>query len=132
MRRRLAAWNGYGLTGLSAALVILAYWMLPLAIDRAVVLPQVDSLKVASLFAGGFMLRHSFERAPAVLQLFFVGYTASMMAWLGVYFATTDSRLCSVYSLQSQADAGRGLVALALACGIAWAITGLRRIGHVV
>jgi hypothetical protein len=120
--RLLTPWNRYGLTGFFAAQAIVAYWMLPLAIDRAVVLPHADLLKVVTLFACGLLLRHSFARSPAVLQLFFVGYTVSMMTWLGVYFATTELRLCSAYSLQSQADAGRGMVLLGFALGCAWLI----------
>ena len=98
----------------------MAYWMLPLAIDRAVVLPQADLFKVLTLFAGGALLKHSVERSPAVLQLFFVGYAVSMMVWLGLFFSTTDRRLCNAYSLDSQMDAGRGIAVLGIALGIAW------------
>lgn len=121
----LATWNRYGLTGFIGAQAIVAYWMLPLAIDRAVVLPQIDALKLVSLFTCGAMLRHSVERSPAVLQLFFVGYTVSMMTWLGIYFATTDLRLCNAYSLESQTSAGRGIMVLGIALGCVWAISAI-------
>lgn len=124
--QRLGAWNRYGLTGCIAAQAILAYWMLPLAIDRAIVLAASDLLKLATLFACGAMLRHSIDRAPLVLQLFFVGTSVSMMTWLGLYFATTELRLCNAYSLQSQADAGWGLAALTIALGAAWLTAALR------
>lgn len=127
----LTSWNRYGLTGFFAAQAIVAYWMLPLAIDRAVVLPQTDLLKVMTLFACGFMLKHSFERSPAVLQLFFVGYAVSMMTWLGVYFATTELRLCNAYSLQGQAEAGRGVVLLAWGLGCAWLVAAIRQVPGV-
>ena len=42
---RLSKLNQFGLTGFMAAQFIAAYWMLPLAIDRAVVLPEFDLLK---------------------------------------------------------------------------------------
>jgi hypothetical protein len=45
-----------------------------------------------------------------------------MMAWLGLYLAGTDLRLCNAYSLQSQWRAGWGLVGLAAAMGVAWAL----------
>ncbi len=118
--RRLAAFNQMGLTGFILAQVITAYWMLPLAIDRAVVLPLFDVLKLLTLFISGLLLADAFRRAPAALQLFFIGYWVSMMAWLGIYLATTDLRLCNAYSLQGQVSTGWSLLALGAALGAAW------------
>lgn len=126
---RLAAWNRYGLTGFLAAQAITAYWMLPLSIDRAVVLPGADLIKLAALLACGALLRDSMARAPAVLQLFFIGYAVPMMIWLGVWFASTDLRLCNAYSLQSQVLAGQGLAALGSVLGLLWLVHLLWR-GH--
>lgn len=69
---RGSRWNLYGLTGFIAALMVMLYWMLPLTIDRAVVLPGVDAVKIASLWLAGATLRHSWHRAPVVLQVFFI------------------------------------------------------------
>jgi hypothetical protein len=120
--RRLDPWNRYGLTGLISAQVIIAYWMLPLAIDQAVVQLETDLLKLVTLFVCGAMLRHSAERAPVVLQLFFVGYLVSMMSWLGLYFATTNLRLCNAYSLESQLLTGWGIVILAVTISLVWSL----------
>ena len=128
--QRLASlnpFNQFGLTGFMAAQVIVAYWMLPLTIDRAVVLPLVDALKLLTLFICGLLLAAAFERAPTALQLFFIGYWVSMMAWLGIYFATTDLRLCNAYSLQSQVNTGWGLVALGGVLGVVWLGNAWRR-----
>lgn len=124
--RWLAPWNYYGLTGFIAALVILAYWMLPLAIDRAVVLPQADLLKLITLFIAGVLLQHSFSCSPAALQLFFVGYLVSMMTWLGSYFITTDLRLCNAYSLETQVQTGWGIAAIGIGLGTLWVVSALR------
>lgn len=118
---RFSDWNQYGLTGFIVSQLIAAYWMLPLTIDRAVVLPQADALKLVSLLACGALLKASFKRSPAVLQLFFVGYAVSMMIFAGVVLATTDRRLCNAYSLDSQWNAGNGFAALGIALGCAWA-----------
>lgn len=118
--KHLADFNHFGLTGFMAAQAIAAYWMLPAAIDRAVVNPGFDTLKLLTLFASGLLLRSAFMRAPLALQLFFMGYWVSMMCWLGVYFATTDLRLCNAYSQASQVAAGWGLLALGLMLGSAW------------
>lgn len=120
--RRLLVFNRYGLTGFILAQTITAYWMLPLAIDRAVVLPAFDVFKLLTLFISGALLVDAFQRAPIALQLFFIGYWISMLAWLGIYFATTDLRLCNAYSLQSQINAGWGLLALGVGVGAIWAV----------
>jgi uncharacterized membrane protein YqaE (UPF0057 family) len=120
--RRWPPVNRLGLTGFMAVQCIAAYWMLPSAIDRAVVLPMVDAAKIASLFAAGWWLRNAFRLAPPAVQLFFAGTTLPMAVWLGSYLASTDLRLCNAYSLESQVNAGRGLVALAIGAGLAWAV----------
>lgn len=122
---KLSQFNHFGLTGFMAAQVIIAYWMLPMAIDRAVVQPPFDAIKLATLFTSGMLLADAFKRAPSVLQLFFMGYWVSMMCWLGIYFATTELRLCNAYSLQSQVATGWGLLVLGLLLGAVWvAVTG--------
>ena len=125
--RSWASFNQFGLTGFMAAQIIVAYWMLPSAIDRAVVLPAFDAAKLLTLFIAGILLAGAFKRAPAALQLFFMGYWVSMMCWLGSYFATTDLRLCNAYSLQSQINTGWGLLALGAALGIAWVVSMLKK-----
>ena len=115
-------WNRFGLTGFMLAQCIVAYWMIPALVDRAVVMPSADAAKIASLWLAGLALGVGYRQAPAAVQLFFIGYGLPMMAWLGLYLATTDLRLCNAYSLQSQLRAGWGLVALATALGVAWAL----------
>ncbi len=117
-----SGWNQFGLTGGLMALVVLAYWMLPSSIDRALVVPRTDGFKLASLWVCGALLQRSAVRAPLVLQLFFVGTALPMLAWAGLYFASTDLRLCNAYSLDSQIAAGRGLAALGAALGAWWTV----------
>ena len=115
------SWNQFGLTGFIAAQFIITYWMLPISIDRAVVMPQVDVFKLLSLMVSGALIKTSISRSPAVLQLFFVGYIVSMLITTGVYLATTERRLCNAYSMESQLSAGYGVVALGIALAFAWA-----------
>ena len=117
----LGSWNQFGLTGFIAAQLIITYWMLPISIDRAVVMPQVDVFKLLSLIASGSLIKTSISRSPAVLQLFFVGYIVSMLISTGVFLATTERRLCNAYSIESQLSAGYGVVALGVALACAWA-----------
>jgi hypothetical protein len=116
----MAAWNVYGLNGFFLMFLILAYWMLPSAIDRAVVLPQADALKLLTLVVGGALSKHAIDRSPTVLQLFFVTLTVSMLIWLGFYFIPTELRLCNAYSLANQASTGWGLIGLGIAVESPW------------
>ena len=113
-------WNVYGLTGFVFSFITITYWMLPSAIDRAVVVPSADVIKLLSLLVCGASLRHSSVRAPALIQLFFLGNFLAMMLWLGSYFLQTDLRLCNAYSLQSQINTGWGLIAWGVGIGVFW------------
>ena len=122
-RKQLDRWhqvNRFGLTGFMLAQVLMAYWMIPALVDRAVVLPAADAAKLACLWLAGVALKQGFQRAPLAVQLFFVGYGLPMLAWMGLYLASTDLRLCNAYSMASQLAAGQGLLALAAALGVAW------------
>jgi hypothetical protein len=120
----LERFNRFGLTGFILTTLIAGYWMIPSMIDRAVVMPGTDLAKIITLWLGGVALRHSMQRAPMLVQLFFLGYTLPMMLWLGLYYATTDLRLCNAYSLESQLAAGNGLLVLASAAGALWLYSG--------
>lgn len=119
-KRSQSSWNQFGLTGFIAAQLLITYWMLPISIDRAVVMPQVDVFKLLSLLASGALVKTSISRSPAVLQLFFVGYIVSMLITTGVFLAATERRLCNAYSMESQLSAGYGVVALGIALAFAW------------
>jgi hypothetical protein len=108
----IASWNVFGLTGFMLAQMILMYWMLPISVDRAVVIPLVDMAKVLTMIIAGFLVGDALRISPAALQLFFIGYFSAMMIWLGMYFIYTDMRLCNAYSLNSQYWTGYGLCAI--------------------
>jgi hypothetical protein len=125
-KRSPNGWNQFGLTSFIAAQFILTYWMLPISIDRAVVMPQVDVLKLLSLIVSGALIQTSVSRSPVVVQLFFVGYIVSMLISTGIFLATTERRLCNAYSMESQLSAGYGVVALGVALAFGWAFRVIR------
>ena len=120
-------WDHFGLTSFMIAQAIFSYWMLPSAIDRAVVLPSMDLLKLLSLFCGGLLLRRAMARSPSVLQLFVVGYAVSMLFAAGSFVATADQRLCNAYSLESQWKAGIGVVVLGAIISGVWLWGAIRK-----
>ncbi len=117
---RAARLNRFGLSALMCAQSLLAVWMLPSLIDRAVLLPGADAAKLASLWLAGAALRLGWRQAPPAVQLFFGGYALPMLIWLGLFLAASPQRLCNAYTLDSQILTGRGLVALAGLAGGAW------------
>jgi len=126
----LASWNVFGLTGFMLAQMILIYWMLPISLDRAVVMPLVDVAKVLTMIVAGFLVGDALKKSPVALQLFFIGYFAAMMIWLGMYFIYTDMRLCNAYSLSSQYWTGYGLCAISIAIVSYWSYRVLKKSSH--
>src|SRR5262245_40718170 len=110
----------YGLTGWSLASLVLAFWMIPAALDAAVRNDLVNAGKYASLVAAGFALRSAMRRSPVVLEAFFVGNLAWMMAAVGLLCQEADERLCLSYLADSQQHAGRGIVVAAIAAFVVW------------
>jgi hypothetical protein len=110
----------YGLSGFMMAQMILLYWMLPISIDRAVVFPLVDLVKICTILLAVLLVGESLQKSPPALQLFFIGYFIAMLAWLGYYFVTTELRLCNAYSLSSLHNTGYGLIGLDLITFALW------------
>jgi len=123
----VSPFNTFGLTGFMLAQIILIYWMLPISIDRAVVIPIYDIAKVISMIIAGFWVGDALERSPPALQLFFIGYFAAMMIWLGIYFINSDLRLCNVYSLSSQYWTGYCLCFISAAIVTFWSFLVLKK-----
>ncbi len=120
--RRLEAWNAHGLTGLLVFLLTTAYWMIPRALDNAVASISAEQAKMVSLFVAGFLLPASLARANTILQLFFLGNFAAMMAIVGMLYQDAPQRLCNFYLVDDQVTAGMGLVSLAIIIPLLWCL----------
>lgn len=126
-RRRLAAWNAHGLSGLLLCLLVSAFWMIPRALDAALFSPWVAAAKFGTLIAAGAALPLSWRPAGPVVQAFFIGNWAWMSATAGLLYQDSTARLCNAYLLEQQAAAGHGLVAFALLVPLGWAVALGRR-----
>jgi len=116
----------YGLTGWTLAGLVVAFWMIPAALDAALEATVVNLAKYASLVAAGFALRSAMRRSPVVLEAFFIGNFVWMSATVGLVYQTVETQLCLNYLADSQQRAGRGLVVAAIAVLIAWAALRVR------
>lgn len=120
-RQTLQSFNAQGITGWALASLVLAFWMLPRALDAAVALPAVDAAKFAVLLLAGLAIRLSLAASGTVVQLFFVGNWAWMTATVGLLYVETPERLCNAYLSADQATTGYALVSqAAVICALWW------------
>ncbi|MDE1947272.1 MAG: hypothetical protein KGI35_01515 [Burkholderiales bacterium] len=109
-------WRGWG-GALFATLVALA-WMIPSALDAALLSAPVDAVKIASWWAAGFWLAASWRRMDGEVALFALGNIAWMMATAGMLYQQAPQALCVNYLRNDQLDAGIGLVVAAGLLGV--------------
>lgn len=107
-RQRLLDWHGWTAATLTSGVALI--WMLPSALDAALLLPEVAAAKCASWWLAGWLLADGWRRMDAELRLFFVGNLAWMLATAGLLFLDTPDRLCVNYLQDDQGRAGIGLV----------------------
>jgi hypothetical protein len=124
---KVRPFNTFGLSSFIAAQIILAYWMLPISIDRAIIHWQYDLAKIISLIICGWLIQISFHKTTLVIEIFFVGYFLAMMLWVGLYYLHSDVRLCNVYSQDSKQYAGGGLILLVAILLLVWTMSILRK-----
>lgn len=118
--RWLEPWNQGGLAALLAVFLISSFWMLPVALDLAVLHGDVSLLKVSSLVLAGMLLGASWKRSTIVVRAFFVLNWVWMTLTAGFLYRDAPGQLCAVYLSDQQAMAGAGLVSVALAVLVLW------------
>ncbi len=116
----LADWNVNGVPGLLFALCVTGFWMVPAALDRAVLHDGFAIAKIASLVVAGLLARASWPSAGIVVQGFFVLNWFWMTLTAGLLYQEAPQQLCSVYLIDQQAQAGTAIVVWALAGLGAW------------
>jgi hypothetical protein len=112
--------NQMGLFGFVFASITLAYWMIPAALDAALLDGWVAAAKYASLVLSGALLWSSFRVAPLPLQAFFVGNLTWMTATIGLIYQSAPRQLCLNYLPDAQLSTGEGLVSAAVIGGLTW------------
>jgi len=114
LARGWAAVDAHGLTGCTLLLSMSALWMIPAALDAALMSPVVQLAKVAGWWVTGVALAAGWRRVDEVLVFFVLGSLAWMAGSVGLLFHAAEQRLCANYLLDDQATAGTGLVLLSL------------------
>ncbi|MER1968817.1 hypothetical protein [Castellaniella sp. GW247-6E4] len=122
------SYNEYGMPGLLLVSLVGACWMVPKALDDALVDWRVAAFKVLGLPLAGWILRASLRRSNTVVKLFFLGNFCWMSAIVGLIYQDQPVRLCNAYLQDDQAWTGMGLIALSIILPTAWL---LARIGPI-
>ena len=113
---RMLDWHGWTTLVLVGGIALV--WMLPSALDAALLSPALNLLKIASWWLAGWLLADGWRRMDAELLLFFVGNLAWMTASAGLLYIDAPVRLCVNYLQDDQRHAGIGLVVLAALLGV--------------
>jgi hypothetical protein len=114
-----------GLLVATTASCVLALWMVPAALDRAVLEPGVAGLKYAMWIGAGALLRAARPRLTPIIQAFFLGNAAWMTITAGLLYLDAEQQLCVNYLVDDQQVTGWSLVGWGGALG-AWALWAVR------
>lgn len=120
------SYNAYGIPGLLLVSLVGAGWMIPKALDDALVDWRVAAFKYLGLPVCGWLLRASVRRANVVIKLFFLGNFCWMSAIVGMVYLDQPIRLCNAYLQDDQDWAGRGLIALAIVLPSCWLLAAVK------
>ncbi len=115
------AWAKVDLMGLTSAVFascVGTYWMIPAALDAALINPWADLVKYASWWCSGLVLFSAWERLSSAVRLFFFGNAAWMLASVGMLYLDAESRLCVNYRFDEQYATGVGLIINAVVMGM--------------
>lgn len=117
LTRILAPWNMAGVPALSFSMLVVSLWMVPSALDYAVLLPAVGVIKIFSMAMAGMLAAASWRSGGIVIQAFFTMNGFWMMFVVGMLYRDAPQQLCSVYLADDQLYAGMAMMA--------WAVAGL-------
>lgn len=119
--RLRAAWERVDAMGITSAILASSvgiYWMIPAALDSALLSPWVDVSKHLSWWLSGLALASAWARLGGVLRLFFFGNAGWMLASVGMLYHDAEARLCVNYRFDEQRATGIGLLIAAGLMGI--------------
>ncbi len=114
-----------GLLAATTASCVLAFWMVPAALDRAILEPGVALLKYGMWVGAGALLQSAHLRVTPVIQSFFLGNAAWMTITAGLLYLDAEQQLCVNYLIDDQQATGWSLVCWGTALGV-WALYALR------
>lgn len=114
---RFEPFDDGGLFAATLASCVLAFWMLPAALDLAVLEPGTALMKYGTWALAGYMLRQAQPRLTPVVAAFFLGNAGWMTATAGLLYLDAEQQLCVNYLVDDQQTTGYALLAWGVALG---------------
>lgn len=114
---RFDAEGVFGLVTLSAVAVL---WMVPAALDAALMHPEVAAWKYCSWWVAGGAIALAWPRMAGPMRMFLIVNLAWMLLTAGSLYADAEQRLCASYRYDEQLWTGRALQAAAGLLVAAW------------
>ena len=121
--RALAPWNRSGITGLLLASITGLFWMLPLALDRAIESPWFELGKFLCVpLLIGAAVALSWPRAGFVVRGLVLAETIATAFRIGWLYLAAETPLCANYLLGEQQIVGKLLLAVGavILLGLVW------------
>jgi hypothetical protein len=115
-KARIASWNEGGVAGMLMAIVASSWWMVPRALDWALLSPRMEMLKFALLpvFVGA-PIALSWPKLGGIGRGFVIANVLPMWTVVGWLYVASPVRVCNFYLIDQQVTAGIGLLAVSLA-----------------
>ena len=114
--RHLARWNRHGISGLVLASLTSIVWMLPRAMDAALVDPRVTVAKFLTVpLLIGAPIALSWSRAGFVVRGVVLAEVIATAIRLGWLYLISPVRLCSNYLIDDQQRLGKTLLVVGFA-----------------
>lgn len=108
-------WDGSGVPGILLVYLITMYWMIPRAMDEALLLPTVEVFKYISLpFLVGLPLRHSWQKLSEVGKGFIIFNYIPMFALMAWLYIDSPIQICNNYLENEQKILGWGFLFITL------------------
>lgn len=118
-KTRIASWNVGGVSGMTMALFVSTWWMVPRALDWTLASPLMETTKFLSLplFVGA-PAALSWSRLGGMGRGLVIANVLPMWAIVGWLYIAAPVRVCNFYLVDQQVAAGAGLLAVATALSL--------------
>lgn len=123
LARVMGAVNRRGLLGVVMVSGVSGLWMVPAALDAALIDPLVAAAKYASWWLAGAALLSTWPRLVPAMRLFFIGNLAWMFATAGLLYADAEQRLCVNYLQDEQLWTGGALMIVGVGLLTGWVLS---------
>lgn len=108
-------WNENGAAGILLVVLITAFWMIPLNMDKSLEMWSVELFKFVSLpLLGGIPLRDSWKKISSLVKSFIIFNYISMFGLLAWIYIEAPVRVCNSYLESDQEILGWGFLLITI------------------